>query len=102
MNCYYEIMLVKKDMVSGGHCHTTFVSCISMSSVCCLPLPPAQRHEFCGLDEPAEREGEPRAPAGAVRPLKNDKKLYTQRCQCQYWSQLWVAPLFWNGQTSKL
>lgn len=72
-----------KDMLSVGH--TTFVSCISMSSECCLPLPPTQRHEFCGLDEPADREGEPRAPAGAERPLKKktDKKTFTQICQWQ-------------------
>lgn len=67
-------MLVKKGMLSLCHCYTTFVSCISMSSECCLPLPPTQCHEFCGLEEPAEREGEPRAPAGAARPLKEKKK----------------------------
>lgn len=59
-------------MLSVFHSRTTFVSCISMSSECCLPLPPTQRHEFCGLEEPAEREGEPRAPAGAVRPLEKN------------------------------
>lgn len=70
-------MLVK-DVLSVCHCHTTFVSCISMSRECSRPLPPTHRHVFCGLEEPAEREGEPRATAGAERPLNFFWKKYIQ------------------------
>lgn len=54
-----------------------------MSSECCLPLPPTQCHEFCGLEEPAEREGDPRAPPGAARPLKNYEKRSYLSLSCQ-------------------
>lgn len=49
----------------------TFVSCISISSVCCRPLPPTHRQEFWGREGTAEREGEPRAPGAAERTLRD-------------------------------
>lgn len=40
-------------------------------------MPPAERQEFCGREEGAEREGDPRTPAGTERPLQRGAPTHT-------------------------
>lgn len=72
--------------LSANTCRAnTLVSWISISNVCWRPLPPAHLQEFWGREVVAEREGDPRTPAGTERDLLRQEDRNGDRKSCTGW-----------------